>query len=111
MPDGTKAPDDKSANYSFACSAHFMIDPIGKITKRDVSPVVDEVDFLEKDIDTYCQISFTLPDNTKVADDTSGNYSFANSVDFTRDSVDKITLRDEDYPLHKRNFEEEDIDI
>ena len=69
------------------------------------------VDFLDKDIDTSCQISFTLADNTKVADSTSGYYSFANSVDVTRDSVDKITLRDEDYPVHKINFEEKDIDI
>ena len=36
---------------------------------------------------------------------------FANSVDFTRDSVEKITLRDENYPVDKRNFADKDIDI
>ena len=38
-----------------------------------------------------------MPIKTKVADDTSGNYSFSISVNITRDSVEKITLRDENY--------------
>ena len=48
--------------------------------------------------------------NTKAADDKSANYSFVNSVDATRDSVDKIALTHESYPLHKINFVDEDID-
>ena len=83
---------------------NIITDEVDKITKKDASSPVDEVDFLDKDIDTYCQISFTLPDNTKVEDDRNGNYSFANSVDFARDLVEKITLRDESYPIHKINF-------
>ena len=38
---------------------------------------------------------------------TSENYNFVNSVDATRDSVDKITFTDESYPL---NFVDKDID-
>ena len=41
---------------------------------------------------------------------TSENYNFVNSVDATRDSVDKITLTDESYPLHKINFVDKDFD-
>ena len=51
-----------------------------------------------------------MPDNTKAADDTSGEYSYANSVDFSRDSVDKITWTDESYPVHKIDFVEKGID-
>ena len=96
--DNTEVADDASGNYSFAFSMDFTRDPVDKITMGGESSLVDEMDFLDKDIDTYCQILFALPDNTKVIHDRSGNYSFANSVDFTRDSVDTITLRDKNYP-------------
>ena len=55
-------------------------------------------------------LPFTLPDNTKVAGDISGNYSLPNSVGFTRDSVEKITLRDESYPRKKISFGHKNID-
>ena len=42
----------------------FTRDPIEKITMGGESFTVDEADFLDKDIATYCQISFSLPDNT-----------------------------------------------
>ena len=81
MPYNTKAPDEKSGNYTFACTVDIIINPVDKITKRDASSAVDKVDFLDKDIDAYCQISFTLPDNTKAPDEKSGNYTFASTVD------------------------------
>ena len=51
-----------------------------------------------------------MPDNIKAADDTNRKYSYANSVDFSRDSVDKITLRDESYSVDKVHFGDKDID-
>ena len=75
MPDNTKETDDTRAYYSFDCSVEFT---------RDIAY---EINFLDKDIDNYHQIPFTLPDNTKGTDDSSENYSFVCSVDFIRDIV------------------------
>ena len=52
-----------------------------------------------------------MPDNTKKAHESSANYSFACSVDFTRDSVEVITMRDESYTVDHIDFVEKDIDI
>ena len=51
-----------------------------------------------------------MPDNTKGADDTKRKYSYANSVDVSTDSVDKITLRDESYSVENVHFGDKDID-
>ena len=110
LPDNAKAVDDTSENQNFGNSADFTIDPIEKITTRDESYSAEEIGFLHKNIYNYFQISFTLKHNTKAADDKSANYSFVNSVDATRDSVDKIALTHESYPLHKINFVDKDID-
>ena len=50
-----------------------------------------------------------MPDNTKAPDDTNGNYSFACSVDFTRDLVDQITTTDENYPAFEIDFLDKNI--
>ena len=75
---------------------------------RDDSYPVDQIDFVDNGIDNQHQLSLTLTDNTKVADDRSENYSFTCSVDFNRDSVEKITLRDASYPVHQINFGRKD---
>ena len=51
-----------------------------------------------------------MHDNTKGAYETSANYSFACSVDFTRDSVDKIKMTDESYPVDEIDFIDRGID-
>ena len=53
---------------------------------------------------------FTLWGNTKATDDTTANYSFACSVDFTIDPADKITMRDVSYPREKINLVYKNID-
>ena len=40
-----------------------------------------------------------MHDNTKAAYETSANYSFACSVDFTRDPVDEVKIKDQNYPI------------
>ena len=97
MQDDTKKADETIPNYSFACSVDF---------RRDT---VDEIDFVNKDIDNWYQILFTLSDNTKAADDTSANYSFGNGIDFTIDTVEEITRRDERYPGEEIDFLDKDI--
>ena len=76
----------------------------------DGSYPVEEIGFVDKDIDKEHQISFTLHDNIKAADKTSAYYSFACSVDFTRDPVDEIKMREESYPAGEIDFVEKDID-
>ena len=73
MPDNTKAAGDTRANYNFACIVDFTRDRVYEITTKDEKYRVEEIDFVGKDIDTYCHISFTLPDNTRAADDISAN--------------------------------------
>ena len=51
---------------------------------RDDRYPVEKIDFVDNGIDNQHQLSLTLTDNTKVADDASGNYSFTCSVDFNR---------------------------
>ena len=75
---------------------------------RDDRYPVEKIDFVDNGIDNQHQLSLTLTDNTKVADDASGNYSFTCSVDFNRDSVEKTTLGDESYPVHQINFGHKD---
>ena len=81
-----------------------------QITMRDASYPIEKTDFVYKNIDNYHQISYTLPSNTKAADDTSGNYSFPYSVGFTRDPVDEITRADQRYPGRDIDFVNKDID-
>ena len=50
-----------------------------------------------------------MPVNTKLTDDTSENYSFVNSADFTIDPVEEITTRDESYSADKTDFLDKDI--
>ena len=50
-----------------------------------------------------------MSDNTKAADDTSANYSFGNGIDFTIDTVEEITRRDERYPGEEIDFLDKDI--
>ena len=58
--------------------------------------VSSRIDFLDKDIDNKHQISFTLQDDTKKADETIPNHSFASSVDFRRDIVDEVDFVNKD---------------
>ena len=44
-----------------------------EIATKDERYRVEEIDFVDKDIDTYCHVSFTLPDNTRATDDISAN--------------------------------------
>ena len=55
-------------------------------------------------------MSFPLPDSTKAPDETSANNSFACSVDFIRDAIVKIKMRDESYPVDKKDFVATGID-
>ena len=48
--------------------------------------------------------------NTKAADVTSGNYSFACSVGFTRNPVGKITIAHERHLVKEMGFVERDLD-
>ena len=61
---------------------------------RDDSSPVGEIDFVDDDIDNKHQLLLILTDSNKLADDVSGNYCFTCSVDFTRDSVHKITMKE-----------------
>ena len=97
----SKLTDERSANYSFACTVNFTRDAVVKIMIRDESYPADEMHFGDKDIHKQHQISFTLRDNTKAADETSVNYSFECTVDFTVDPAHKITMTDASYPKEK----------
>ena len=55
-------------------------------------------------------MSFTLPDNTKAPDEKSANNSFACSVNFNREAVVEIKMRDESYLVyHQVEFVDKDI--
>ena len=51
-----------------------------------------------------------MPDNTNEGDDTSGNYSFAYRVNFTRNLVNQIKMRDEEYPVDEIDFLDKTVD-
>ena len=45
-----------------------------------------------------------MPDNTKAGNDTSANYGFLNSVNFTNDTVVEIIRTGERYPAEEIDF-------
>ena len=51
-----------------------------------------------------------MEDNTKAAGDTSANYSFAYSVEFIRDLVEQMKMRDDSYAVDGIDFKDKDID-
>ena len=51
LHDNTKETDDTNANYSFACGVDFNRYLVDKIITRDKSYSVDEIEFVDKDID------------------------------------------------------------